>query len=141
MSKFDRHIFVCTNQRDPSAPRGSCTTDGKGELHSLFKQATAEAGLKGTVRANKAGCLDQCEHGPVVVVYPEQVWYGFVQPSDVDEIVREHLVHGRPVRRLVLPDTCVNASTCPHKPRPKTTAAPTPGAPGSAEDTALSGVL
>jgi (2Fe-2S) ferredoxin len=85
-------------------------------LHSLFKEQTAAAGLKGVVRANKAGCLDQCEHGPVVVVYPEQVWYGFVQPGDVEEIVREHLVGGRPVERLVLPDSCINASSCPHKP-------------------------
>jgi (2Fe-2S) ferredoxin len=82
----------------------------------MFKEKTAEAGLKGSVRANKAGCLDQCEHGPVVVVYPEQVWYGFVQPGDVEEIVREHLVGGRPVQRLVLPDACLNAITCPHKP-------------------------
>lgn len=141
MAKFERHIFICTNQRDASAPRGSCTHDGKGELHGLFKEKTAEAGLKNTVRANKAGCLEQCEHGPVVVVYPEQVWYGFVQPADVDEIVREHLVGGRPVERLVLPDTCLNTATCLHKPRPKPAVPPTHGTPGSAEDVALSGVL
>jgi (2Fe-2S) ferredoxin len=115
LARFERHVFVCTNQRDATAPRGSCTLDGKGVLHSLFKEKTAEAGLKGRVRANKAGCLDQCEHGPVVVVYPEQVWYGFVQPGDVDEIVREHLVGGRPVERLMLADSCINATVCPHK--------------------------
>jgi (2Fe-2S) ferredoxin len=108
---------VCTNQRDASAPRGSCTLDGKGELHSLLKEKTAAAGLQGRVRINKAGCLDQCEHGPVIVVYPDEVWYGFVQPADVEEIVREHLVHGRSVERLVLPDSCLNTATCPHKPR------------------------
>ena len=115
MASFTRHVFVCTNQRDPSAPRGSCTPDGKGKLHKLFKDGVAEAGLSSLIRVNKAGCLDQCEHGPVVVVYPEQVWYGFVQPSDVDEVVSEHLVMDRPVSRLVLPQTCVNTAGCPHK--------------------------
>ena len=74
-----------------------------------------DAGLKLTVRANKAGCLDQCEHGPTVVVYPEAVWYGHVTPADVDEIVTEHLVHGRPVERLVLADGCLNTASCPHR--------------------------
>lgn len=141
LAKFERHVFVCTNQRDATAPRGSCTDDGKGQLHSLFKEKTAQAGLKNVVRANKAGCLDQCEHGPVVVVYPEQVWYGFVQPGDVEEIVQSHLVGGQPVARLVLPDTCVNTATCPHKPAPRKVAANEHGTPGSAEDVALSGVL
>ena len=77
---------------------------GKGELHGLFKDKMKDVGLKSTVRANKAGCLDQCEHGPTVVVYPEAVWYGHVTPADVDEIVTEHLVHGRPVERLMLAD-------------------------------------
>lgn len=146
LAKFERHVFVCTNQRDATAPRGSCaggerSGDGKGDLHAIFKEKTAEAGLKHRVRANKAGCLDQCEHGPVVVVYPEEVWYGFVQPVDVEEIVSEHLVHGRAVKRLVLPDSCINTSTCPHKPAPKRSQPAAPGAPGSAEDIALGGVL
>ncbi len=67
------------------------------------------------MRTNKAGCLDQCEHGPTVVVYPEQVWYGYVRPSDVDEIVQEHLVGGRAVERLRLAEGCVNTSVCPHR--------------------------
>ncbi len=141
MAKFERHLFVCTNQRDPTAPRGSCTSDGKGELHKLFKEKIGAAGLGTAVRANKAGCLEQCEHGPVVVVYPEQVWYGFVQPADVDEIVREHVIGGRPVERLVLPDACLNTASCPHKPRPKQAEKPQHDTPGSAEDVALSGVL
>lgn len=145
LARFERHIFVCTNQRDGSAPRGSCAADGNGGLHKLFKEKLASTGLGNSVRANKAGCLDQCEHGPVVVVYPEQVWYGFVQPGDVDEIVREHIVGGRPVMRLTLPEECLNTATCPHKPVPKATptvAAHTGhGEPGSAEDIALSGVL
>ena len=80
-----------------------------------MKDAVKEAGLKGRVRVNEAGCLDQCEHGPVVVVYPEAVWYGFVQAKDVEEIVEEHLKHGRPVERLRLPQGCINSKECPHR--------------------------
>ena len=115
LAKFERHVFVCTNVREPGSARPSCTHDGKGELHGIFKDKMKDAGLKLTVRANKAGCLDQCEHGPTVVVYPEAVWYGHVTPADVDEIVTEHLVHGRPVERLVLADGCLNTASCPHR--------------------------
>ena len=119
MASFERHLFICTNQREPGSARGCCSPDGKGELQRLFKDAIGAAGLKATVRANKAGCLDQCEHGPTVVVYPEATWYGFVQPEDVAEIVREHILHGRPVERLRLAEACVNTASCPHKPRPQ----------------------
>lgn len=117
MSKFEHHIFICTNQRDPGHPRGSCDPSGSGELHKLFKTAVAKRGLKGKVRANKAGCLDQCEHGPNVVVYPEAVWYGFVSPADVDEIIDSHIVGGKPVERLIISDECLNTDRCPHKPK------------------------
>jgi len=60
------------------------------------------------VRANKAGCLDQCEVGPTVVVYPEAVWYGHVTPADVDEIIDSHIIGGQPVERLVIPDSLLN---------------------------------
>lgn len=115
LANFERHIFVCVNHREPGSARPSCTADGRSELHVVLKQKLDALGLKGRVRANKSGCLDQCEHGPTVVVYPEQVWYGHVQPSDVDEIVREHIVGGRAVERLRLPEGCVNTSTCPHR--------------------------
>jgi (2Fe-2S) ferredoxin len=119
LASFERHLFICTNQREPGSARGCCSPDGKGELHRLFKEAIGTAGLKATVRANKAGCLDQCEHGPTVVVYPEGIWYGFVQPEDVREIVAEHILEGRPVERLRLAEGCVNTASCPHKPRPQ----------------------
>ena len=119
MATFERHLFICTNQREPGSARGSCSSDGKGELHRLFKEAVGAAGLKAIVRANKAGCLDQCEHGPVVVVYPEAVWYGAVQPTDVAEILSEHIVGGRPVERLRLAESCVNTASCPHKAQPR----------------------
>jgi (2Fe-2S) ferredoxin len=89
--------------------------DGKSELHTRLQQLTKEAGLGGRVRINKSGCLDQCEHGPTVVVYPEAVWYGKVRPEDAAEIVAEHLVAGRPVERLRIADECLNTKSCPHR--------------------------
>src|SRR5438477_4780533 len=64
MPGFKHHIFICTNQREPGSPRGCCNPNGNAELHKAFKDAIAARGLKATVRANKSGCLDQCEHGP-----------------------------------------------------------------------------
>ena len=115
MPKFDKHIFVCTNQRPEGHPRGSCDCAGKGELHQLFKSKLAQRGLKSLVRVNKAGCLDQCEHGPTMVVYPEAVWYGGVTAFDVDEIIDEHIIGNQPVQRLIIADECLNARTCPHR--------------------------
>jgi (2Fe-2S) ferredoxin len=124
LAKFEHHVFVCTNRREPGAPRPSCTSDGKGELHALMNQQVAAAGLKERVRVNKSGCLDQCEHGSTVVVYPEAVWYGFVRPGDVEQIVREHLLEGRPVERLMLADSCINTRSCPHRQPPAPAANP-----------------
>ena len=118
MPKFERHIFVCCNQREPGHPRGCCDPKGQAELQGLFKQKLAQHGLKGKVRANKAGCLDQCEHGPNLVVYPEAVWYGRVTAADVDEIIESHIIGGKPVARLLIPEACLNAPACPHR-KPK----------------------
>jgi (2Fe-2S) ferredoxin len=117
MAKFERHIFVCGNQRPPENPRGSCDPENSGQLQQAFKKTLAERGLKSRVRANKAGCLDQCEHGPTVVIYPEAVWYGGVTAADVEEIVDSHVIGGEPVARLVLADGCINTASCEHKPR------------------------
>jgi (2Fe-2S) ferredoxin len=73
-------------------------------LQKAFKKALAERGISRRMRANKAGCLDQCEKGPTVVVYPDNVWYGKVTEADVTEIVEEHLIGGRPVERLRMPE-------------------------------------
>jgi (2Fe-2S) ferredoxin len=113
---FERHVFVCCNTRPEGAPRPSCTRDGSSALHAELQQGVKAAGLGGRVRINKSGCLDQCEHGPTVVVYPDAVWYGNVQPMDAAEIVAEHLVAGRPVERLRLADECLNTKNCPHRP-------------------------
>ena len=118
MPKFEKHIFICTNQRPPENVRGSCNASGKAELHAAFKAKLKQRGIKDTVvRANKAGCIEQCEHGPNVVVYPDAVWYGGVTPTDVDEIIESHILGNQPVQRLIIPDSCLNAETCPHKPR------------------------
>jgi (2Fe-2S) ferredoxin len=84
-------------------------------LHAQLQQLANAAGLGETVRINKAGCLNQCEHGPMVVVYPEAVWYGNVHPADAADIVQQHLVSGKPVERLRVADECLNTKNCPHR--------------------------
>jgi len=115
MPRFEKHIFVCGNQRPPGNPRGCCDPGGQAKLQKLFKQKLAERGLKGRVRANQSGCLDQCEHGPNVVIYPDQVWYGHVAEADVDEIVESHIIGGKRVQHLMLADSCLNTDTCEHR--------------------------
>jgi (2Fe-2S) ferredoxin len=117
MPSFEHHLFVCQNERDKSASRPSCAHAHSSKLKDALKDAVKAAGLKHKVRVNSAGCLDQCEHAAVLVVYPEAVWYGFVRPTDAEEIVQEHLVNGRPVERLRLPESCLNTSNCPHRPK------------------------
>jgi (2Fe-2S) ferredoxin len=118
MPKFEKHIFVCGNQRPAGHPRGCCDPTAEAKLQKLFKQKLNERGLKGKVRANQSGCLDQCEHGPNVVVYPDAVWYGSVSESDVEEIIESHIIGGKPVERLRLADSCLNTPTCEHR-KPK----------------------
>ena len=100
MPHFQRHVFVCTNERPPDHPKGSCKAKGSQEVRDALKKALKERGLSHEVRANNAGCLDQCATGITVVVYPEQVWYGGVKAEDVPEIVERHLIGGVPVERL-----------------------------------------
>ena len=104
MPTFQRHVFVCVNERPPGNPKGCCKDKGADAVRDEFKKRLAELGLKGAVRANAAGCLDQCASGVTVVVYPEQVWYGHVTVADVAEIIKEHVLEGRFVERLMLPD-------------------------------------
>jgi (2Fe-2S) ferredoxin len=99
--KFEKHIFICTNQRG-EGERKSCGEKCGMELVKEFKKLLKERGLKGRMRAQRAGCLDACDYGPSIVVYPEGTYYGGVQPGDVEEIVSEHLIHNRPVERLLI---------------------------------------
>ncbi len=111
MPKFDKHIFICVNQRPSSEPRGSCDPSGTAELPRLFKVSLVKHGVNALVRANKCGCLDQCSQGPTVVVYPEAILYGHVTPADVDEIIESHIMNDRPVERLIIPDAEINCKT------------------------------
>ena len=104
MPSFQRHVFVCVNERAADHPRGCCKAKGGIEVRDRLKAELTIRGLAKTIRANNAGCLDQCEAGVTVVVYPEQVWYGGVTVDDVPEIVERHLVGGEPVARLLMPN-------------------------------------
>lgn len=103
MPYFRRHVLVCTNARPAGNPRGSCAEKGAEEVLAAIKTSMRRAGLKADVRTNKSGCLDTCEQGISIVVYPEAVWYQHVKLEDVEELVQEHIVHGRVVERLVMP--------------------------------------
>ncbi len=100
MSYYRHHVFFCCNQREPG--KNCCQNQAADELRDYAKNRVKALGLAGKamVRVNKAGCLDRCDEGPVIVVYPEEVWYTYVDKSDIDEIVDEHLAHGRIVERL-----------------------------------------
>ncbi|MCW2763288.1 MAG: ferredoxin-like protein [Marmoricola sp.] len=100
---YERHIFFCLNER--KGGEDSCARHDAQEGFDRCKSRVKEAGLSGAgkVRVNKAGCLDRCAGGPVAVVYPEAVWYTFVDKEDIDEIVESHLKNGQVVERLVLP--------------------------------------
>ena len=102
--QFTHHIFTCINERPKGDPRGCCAAGGSVELQKFFKQEVHRLGLQGTVRANKAGCLDHCSYGPAVVIYPEGTWYWIGSEKDVTEIMERHIVKGEIVERLLIPD-------------------------------------
>lgn len=104
MSRFEKHVFICTNERPPGHRKGCCADCGGNQIKAMLKARAKAAGLKDTIRVNGAGCLDACEYGPSIVVYPEGIWYGCVQPEDVDEIFRSHLQSDEPVARLMIPE-------------------------------------
>lgn len=103
MGFYRLHIFCCTNQRPEKHPRGSCAGRGSIKLRDYMKARAKEMGLPG-IRINSAGCLDRCELGPAVVVYPDGVWYRMENTADADEILERHLLAGKPVERLILKD-------------------------------------
>lgn len=94
MRPFEIHVFVCTSG-------GTCPHQGSLAVHACLKEAVAKAGLKGRVRVNHAGCLDQCGHGPNLVIYPENVWYSHVTPEEAAVIFTQHILGGKPVEHLV----------------------------------------
>ncbi len=102
MAIFDHHIFCCTNQREAGHQRGCCSSKNANELRDYMKARVKELGIR-KVRVNNAGCLDRCELGPCVVVYPEGIWYRCKTKEDVDLVIKEHVENGRIVKSLKLP--------------------------------------
>lgn len=102
-SYFERHIFFCLNQRDNG--EACCADHNAQAAFDRCKAQVKAANLSGPgkVRVNKAGCMDRCAGGPVAVVYPEAVWYTYVDEQDIDEIVESHLKNGKVVERLLTP--------------------------------------
>lgn len=98
---FDFHVFVCTNRRPDGHPRGSCAARGSERLRDYMKVRAKELGIA-KVRINSAGCLDRCEQGPCVVVYPSGIWYRVSSTADVDSVLNEHLFGGMRARDLMI---------------------------------------
>lgn len=100
MSYYTHHVFFCCNQRNNG--EACCADRGAQEMRDYAKSKVKSLKLAGPgkVRVNQAGCLDRCAEGPVIVVYPEEVWYTYVDKDDIDEIIEEHLINGRVVERL-----------------------------------------
>ncbi len=102
MGRFQKHIFICINERKSDDKRGCCSSRGSQVLLDYLKGRIHELGLKGKVRINKAGCLDACSKGPTMVVYPDDIWYAPRNNDDMEEILTEHIQNNRPVERLTL---------------------------------------
>ena len=102
MSRFDKHLFFCINERAAGNPKGCCFSKGSAELLNHAKMRVHEMGLKGKVRVNKSGCLDACAYGPTLVVYPDDAWYRPRNKDDVEEILREHIQNNCVVSRLLI---------------------------------------
>jgi len=98
---FQHHVFCCNNERPAGHPRGCCKHKGGESLRNYMKARVKEEGIPGA-RVNISGCLDRCELGPVMVIYPDGVWYTYSSPADVDDIIESHLKNGKIVDRLVL---------------------------------------
>lgn len=98
---YKAHIFCCNNERPAGHPRGCCKEKGSDALRNYMKARVKELGVE-SARVNVAGCLDRCELGPVMVIYPEGVWYTARTNADIDEIIERHLMKGERVERLIL---------------------------------------
>ena len=102
MAGFKQHVFVCLNERDPADPKGCCKHRGSEKIFAFLKGATAKLGLKGAIRINRAGCMDHCEFGPTVVIYPEGIWYRLQTVEDAREVLDSHIINGKVVARLLI---------------------------------------
>jgi (2Fe-2S) ferredoxin len=98
---YEAHVFCCTNRRPDGHPRGSCAAAGAEPLRNYMNARAKELGLD-KIRINSAGCLERCELGPTMVIYPEGIWYTYRTEADLDEILQTHLIEGGRVERLML---------------------------------------
>ena len=106
---YNRHVFFCINERKAGHPRGCCADKGSVQLRDYMKQRAKQMGLKG-IRINAAGCLDRCELGPSVVIYPEGTWYRCETRGDADEILDTDLRDGFLVKHLLMAPPRRNAT-------------------------------
>ena len=97
---FQKHVFMCTNRRDPGHPRGCCAEGDSVDLRNYMKAKAKQMGIQ-NIRVNSSGCLDRCEIGPNMVIYPEGVWYRCTTFEEVDEVLDTHLAQGGRVERLM----------------------------------------
>jgi (2Fe-2S) ferredoxin len=106
MGQFQKHVFVCTSGK-------TCPRQGSEQILDLLKERVATAGLRDRIRINKCGCLGQCGNGPMVVVYPEDVWYAAVRPAGIDRLFQQHLVEGLPIPELFYAPRGRGVQVCP----------------------------
>jgi (2Fe-2S) ferredoxin len=104
MAKPERHVLVCLNTRPPGNPKGSCGEKGSEEVFDTLKRMVKERGLGARVIVSRTSCLKHCSRGITLAVYPDNVWYGGVRLQDLEEILAGHLVEGRTIERLLMPD-------------------------------------
>lgn len=104
MAKPEKIILVCNNQRPPGHPRGSCLEKGSRDVTTELSEALDERDLFGKVSLAATGCIGPCSYGPVIAIMPDNVWYKNVSKDDINEIIEDHIVGGKTVDRLVLPD-------------------------------------
>lgn len=108
MPRFESLIFACCNARAADHPRGSCNPDASDALRNCFQAELKKRQLGPLYRASKSGCLEQCELGPTVVIYPQGIWYGHVKPEDVPRIIDETILGGRVLDDLLINDDWLN---------------------------------
>ena len=99
---FERHVFCCTNQRPEGHAKGCCANKKSVKLRTYMKKKTKEEIPDKKIRINASGCLDHCEHGPAMVVYPDNVWYAYQSEEDIDLIIKEHLINDSIVEKLLI---------------------------------------
>ncbi len=102
MPAYKKHIFICEHLRPENSPKGCCARKGSENLKKALKSKLAAKGLNKTYRTNSAGCLGACKHGATMVIYPQSIWYGHVQESDIDEIIEKSILQDEVIERLLI---------------------------------------